>query len=124
MVAPQKDRNQVLVARRSKYRFVIFDRGAPKMGKKSRRETIGVKVRSESKFSILTHLVRCARVATLQSAQCHRATSVFRIRCGTLRHWCIKFLPRIFYPFWSPHNRKLRIGLFDRRATKIYDRTF
>ncbi len=39
-------------------------------------------------------------------------------RFGTLCRWCVKFLPRIFYPFWEPHRRKLRIGLFDRRATK------
>ncbi len=26
----------------------------------------------------------------------------------------------IFYPFWAPHRRKLRIGLFDRRVTKWY----
>ncbi len=25
---------------------------------------------------------------------------------------------KIFYPFWSPYGQKLRIGLFDRRATK------
>ncbi len=72
---------------------------------------------SWSKFSILTHLVRCAEVVlcTVQSA-----TSTLRIRFRTLRQWCVKFLPRIFYPFWARHSRKLRIGLFDRRATKWY----
>ncbi len=29
------------------------------------------------------------------------------------------FPPRIFYPFWPPHGRKFRFGLFDRRANKI-----
>ncbi len=46
------------------------------------------------------------------------ATPALRIRFGTLCQWCVKFLPRIFYPFWAPHIRKLRIGPFDRRATK------
>ncbi len=48
-----------------------------------------------------------------------RATPALRIRFGTLRLWCVKFLARIFYSFWAPHSRKLRIGLFDRRATKF-----
>ncbi len=39
-------------------------------------------------------------------------------RFGTLRQWSRKFPFRIFYPFWSPHGQKLRIGLFDRRAIK------
>ncbi len=34
------------------------------------------------------------------------------------------FPPRFFYPFLAPHGRKLRIGLFDRRVTKIYVRSF
>ncbi len=64
------------------------------------------------------------RGGTLQSAECHPCTSVaechpaLRIRFGTLRQWCVNFLPRIFYPFWSPHGQKLRIGLFDHCATK------
>ncbi len=53
------------------------------------------------------------RGGTLQSA-----TRVLRICFGTSRQWCVKFLPRIFYPFWVPHGQKLQIGLFDRCATK------
>ncbi len=37
---------------------------------------------------------------------------------GPLRQWYRKFSSRIFYPFLAPHNRKLRIGHFDRCATK------
>ncbi len=37
---------------------------------------------------------------------------------GPLRHSSRKFPSRIFYPFWAPRTRKLRIGLFDRRGTK------
>ncbi len=36
----------------------------------------------------------------------------------TLRQWFRKFPSRIFYPFWAFHGQKLRICLFDRRATK------
>ncbi len=43
---------------------------------------------------------------------------VFRFR--TLCQWCVKFLPRIFYPYWAPHGQKLRIGRFDSGATKWY----
>ncbi len=39
-------------------------------------------------------------------------------RFGTLRQWCVKFLPRIFYPFWPLHSRKFRFGRFDHGATK------
>ncbi len=53
------------------------------------------------------------RGGTLQSA-----IPALPVRFGTLRQWCVNSLARIFYPFWSPRNRKLRIGLFDRRATK------
>ncbi len=35
-------------------------------------------------------------------------------RFGPLRQWS---LSRIFYSFWAPHGRKLRIGLFDRHMT-------
>ncbi len=37
---------------------------------------------------------------------------------GPLRQWSRKFLSRIFYPSWTPHAWKLRISLFDSRATK------
>ncbi len=53
-----------------------------------------------------------------------RATmgQIFRILIwrdfGPLHQWSRKFPSRIFYPFWAPHDRKLRICLFDRRATK------
>ncbi len=39
---------------------------------------------------------------------------------GPLRQCCRKFPSRIFYPFWPPYHQKLRFGLFDRRAIKIY----
>ncbi len=52
------------------------------------------------------------------------ATLALRIRFGTLRQWSRKFPSRIFYPFWAPYCRKLRIGLFDRRATKTLVRSF
>ncbi len=42
------------------------------------------------------------------------------IRFGTLHQCCINFLSRIFYPFWAPHSRKLRIGLFHHCATKTW----
>ncbi len=37
---------------------------------------------------------------------------------GPLRHWFRKFPSTIFYPFWAPHNQKLRIGLFDHCVTR------
>ncbi len=40
---------------------------------------------------------------------------------GPLRQW---FPSRIFYPFWAPHGWRSRIGLFDRRATKTWIRSF
>ncbi len=40
------------------------------------------------------------------------------LRTGTWRQWSRKFLPRFFYPFWAPHDRKLRFSLFDQGATK------
>ncbi len=64
------------------------------------------------------------RSGTLQSAipalwlQSATPASALRIRFGTLHQWCVKFLSRIFYLFWAPHCRKLRIGLFDLLATK------
>ncbi len=102
------------------------------MGKNYWRETFGVKVRSE----ILSLLVKIfffdpsgamCRGDTLQSAECHlpalllqSATPALRIRFGALRQWCVKFLPRISYPFWGSHTRKLRISLFARCATKWF----
>ncbi len=127
-----------------KDRFVILGQRAPKMSKKilggdhwhkgAKRNTL-----SWSKFSILTHLVRCAEVALcrVQSAilafWLQSATSALRFRFGTLRQLCVKFLPRIFYPFCALHDRKLRIvfltsvrpnGASDRRATKTWVRPF
>ncbi len=64
------------------------------------------------------------RSGTPQSAECHPCTLVAECypgtsdSLGTLRQWCVKFLPRIFYLFSAPHSRKLWIGLFNRRATK------
>ncbi len=44
-----------------------------------------------------------------------------RVFCfGTLHQWCVKFLPRIFYPFWLPYGRKFRFGTLDRGVTKWY----
>ncbi len=48
---------------------------------------------------------------------------------GTLHQWCIKFISRIFYPFWPPYGRKFRFGTltgvrpdgtFDQGATRSY----
>ncbi len=33
------------------------------------------------------------------------ATPALRIRFGTLRQWCVEFLPRIFYSFWAPRSK-------------------
>ncbi len=122
-----------LVAHRSKSRFVIFARRAPKMSEKSWRETIGVKVRSEilpAGQNFLFWPIWCDvpcwhRVqSAIPTLWLQSATPELRIRFGTLRQWCVKFLTRIFYSFWTPHSRKLRIGLFDHRATKIFVRSF
>ncbi len=58
------------------------------------------------------------RRCTIPALWLQSATPAFRIRFRTLRQWCVKFLPRMFYLFWVPHSRKLRIVLFDCRATK------
>ncbi len=82
--------------------------GCPKWVKNSWRETIGVKVRSETlspRQNFLFWPIWCD-VPGWHSAR--NFTSVVRIM----------FLPRIFYSFWTPPGRKLRIGLFDQRATK------
>ncbi len=96
------------------------------MGKKFWRETFGV--RSEAKYSFLVKIFysdpsgTMCRSGTLQSViyalWLQSATPALWIRFGTLRQWCVKFLPGIFYLFWAPHSRKLRIGLFDCHATK------
>ncbi len=39
---------------------------------------------------------------------------------GPLRQWSRKLTSRIFYPFCAPHGQKLRIVLFDRRATTTW----
>ncbi len=96
----------------------------PKTGKKSWRETISVKVRSEilfpgQNFLFLTHLVRCAVVALcrVQSAipalWLQSATPAFRIRFGTFRQWCVEFLPRTFTHFGRPtvENYESVLGL-------------
>ncbi len=114
-----------------KDRFVIFGLGAPKMGKKSWRETIGVKVRNKILspgqnflftpiwYDVLGWVQSAIPAVWLQSA-----TPALWIRFGTLCQWCVKCLTRIFYPFWVPHSRKLRFGLFDRRATRTWDRSW
>ncbi len=68
--------------------------------------------------------MRCAKQSAIPALWLQSATPALRIRFGTLRHWYVKFLPRIFYSFWAPHGRKLRICLFDRRATKTWVRSF
>ncbi len=41
---------------------------------------------------------------------------------GTLHQWCVKFLSRIFYPFWPPYGWKFWFGTFDQDATScIFD---
>ncbi len=109
-----------------KDRFVIFSHGAPKMGKKSWRETLrttGVKFRSESEVSSGTLQPKC-RDGTLQSATTAHQTRWVKVenfdqervfRFGPIRQWSPS---RIFYPFWATHGRKIRIGLFDHRVTK------
>ncbi len=67
--------------------FVIFGRGAPKMSKKSWRETTGVKVRSKILSSGQNCLfwpsgTMCQR-GTLQSAECHSCTLVAECHPGT-----------------------------------------
>ncbi len=37
---------------------------------------------------------------------------------GPLRQWSRKFPSTIYYPFWPPHGRKFRFGLFDQGATR------
>ncbi len=70
--------------------------------------------RSEAKYSLQVKIFYCdpsgamCRGSTLQSAipalWLQSVTPALRIRFGTLRQWCVKFLPRIFYPFWAPHG--------------------
>ncbi len=39
---------------------------------------------------------------------------------GTLHQWCVKFLSRIFYPFWPPYGQKFRFGTFDQDVSSWY----
>ncbi len=141
---PQKYRTQVLVTRRSKRPIRNFRPWGPQNGYKilegdhwhkgPKRNTL-----SRSKFSILTHLVRCAGVAlyTLQSAipalWLQSATLALRIRFGTLRQWCDKFPPGFFTHFGRPTAENYESffltvvkpnGAFDQRATKTWVRSF
>ncbi len=43
--------------------------------------------------------------------------------CRTLHQWCVKFLSRIFYPFWPPYGRKFRLGTFDPKKGKSWIET-
>ncbi len=139
-----------LVTRWSKRPIRNFRLGAPKIGKKSWGETLrttDVKFLNESEVATVALCNRSLGMAlctlhwwhsaialcTLQSA-----TKVHRTRCvrienfdqervfrfGPLHQWSPS---KIFYPFWSPHGRKLEsvfltivrlIGAFHRRATK------
>ncbi len=43
-----------------------------------------------------------------------------RVFCfGTLNQWCVRFLSRIFYPFWTAYGQKFWFGYFDRCATRF-----
>ncbi len=68
-----------------KHRFVIFGRGSPKMGKKSSRKTIGVKVRSEilspGQNFLFWHIL--CDVTAWHSAECHPCTLVAECHPGT-----------------------------------------
>ncbi len=132
-----------------KDRFVIFGRGAPKMGEKSWRETIGVKVRSEilSPGQNFPFRPIWYDVPAWWPSECPAPSLHF---CFTvpLRHfWFVsEFYPRIFYPFWAPQQPKItnrsfwlscdqtvlltgvrpkpEFSPFDRRATFPYLGTF
>ncbi len=50
---------------------------------------------------------------------------VERVFCfGTLYQWCVKFLSRIFYPFWPPYGQNFLFGTFDQGVTKNHVRYF
>ncbi len=68
------------------------------MGKKSWRETIGVK--SEVKYPLLVKIsvALCRLQSAIPALWLQSATPTLRIRFETLRRWCVKFLPRIFLP--------------------------
>ncbi len=74
---------------------------------------------------------KCQRSGTLHSAECHPALrtrwvkfknfDLERAFCfGILHQWCVKFLSRIFYPFWPPYSQKFQFGTFNRSATSWY----
>ncbi len=136
MVAPQKMTEPRFWSHHSqKDRFVIFGCGTPKMGKNFWVGTLratGVKFQSKSEVVWVALCDQSLGMAlcTLQSATPAHRIKWFRIekfdqerefRFGPLRQWspC-----RIFYPFWAPHGRKLRISLFNCRATKTWVQSF
>ncbi len=109
--------NDLLVTRWSKIPILIFDRRAPKMGEKSWREIIGVKVRSEilspgQNFLFWPSDAMC-RDVTLRSAECHSCTLVAGCHLGTsdsLQN-CTpvmrKVSPQDFLPVFGATNRKI-----------------
>ncbi len=64
------------------------------------------------------------RGGTLQSARTipalwlQSATSALRIHFGTLRQWCVKFLPRDFLPILDAPQPKIMNRSYNCRATK------
>ncbi len=127
-----------------KDRFVIFGCGAPKMGKKSWRETNSVKVRSEI-FSpgqnfLFWPFWYDVPVWHLQSAECHLCTLIVECHPGTLDSlW--NFTPvvrKVFHQDFLPilgtlqpkiTNRSFwpscdQMVLFDRLVIKTWVRSF
>ncbi len=93
--------------------FVIFGHGAPKMGKKSWRETIGIKVRSEILSpgqNLSSVLLKCDHGSHFQNYDLERLR--------TFTPMVPKVFLQDFYAFWASHCRKLQIGLFNQRAIK------
>ncbi len=127
-----------------KDRFVIFGRGTPKMGKKSWRETIGVKVRSEmlsrgQNFLFWPIWCDLPRWHWWHSAECRVPSLHFGCRVP-LRHFGFasalyasgaqSFSPGFFTTFWRSTagnyelvfltvvRQKSTFGFFDHCATR------
>ncbi len=105
MLPPVEDFGNLthLISLGQKDRTEIFGQGSAKIRKYPWKETFGT-----SPFMFRSEIQISAEIFALER----------EFRSGTWRQWSRKYHLWKFHPFWPPCGRKLRIGLFDRRASK------
>ncbi len=131
MVAPQKDRSQVLTRR--EYFTSDLYANDPESFPPGFFTYFGCPTAENYKSVFLTVMRpngafdQCATKGWVRFFWGATMGQIFKILTrrdfGPLHQWSRKFPSGIFYPFWAPHGQKLRISLFDycaiRKSSKI-----